>query len=236
MPRNAPVVLLTRPRTQAEEFRQLLGGGCEVVISPIIEIQAVEFNVDPDTYHSLIFASQNAVQMAGRSLDLRGRRAVTVGGRSAKAARDLGMDVMSAGGNADDLVACVIARKPPGRVLFLRGRHSRGDVEKRLKNAGIDTDSAIVYEQVEQPLTQQARVVLGGDRPVIMPVFSPRSAQLLGAEVAKISGCAEIYLIAMSDAVLGAWGGPPSDRVDVADHPNAAAMAKQTLRRIALQT
>lgn len=236
MPPKAPIVLLTRPQTQAEEFRQLLGGGCEVVISPIIEIQPIEFNIDPDAYHSLIFASQNAVQMAGRSLDLHGRRAITVGDRSAKAARDLGMDVISADGNADDLVARVIAQKPPGRVLFLRGRHSRGDVAKRLKNAGIDTDFAIIYEQVEQPLTQQARGILCGDHPVILPVFSPRSAQFLGAEVAKISGCAEIYLIAMSDAVLGAWGGPPAAGVSVAGHPNAAAMAKETLRRIALQS
>lgn len=233
MPNDAPVVLLTRPSVQSTEFRQKLGAEADVVISPIIEIRPVNFSIKKGAYHTFVFASQNAVQAGARSMDLRGLRGVTVGDRSAKVARDLGMDVVSAGGNAQDLIATVISLKPEGKTLFIRGEHTRGDVAEQLNLAGIETDFVIAYGQDEQQLSSEARELLRGDRPVIIPLFSPRSARLLSQQIAKVAKLPPIALIGMSDSVIRAWEAQVPDAIFVAERATGPAMAKETRRRIA---
>ncbi len=226
---DSPIVLLTRPRVQSQEFRDRLGV-CDVVISPILEIRPLPFSVDLDAYELLLFSSKNAVRIAGDSLNLAGKRAVAVGQKSANVATGLGMRAVTAGGDADALVATVNTMRPKGKVLFLRGKHSRGDVAQRLKCHGIETDSIVIYDQEAQELTQQARAVLSGERPVVIPLFSPRSAALVAKEVNSCGAVARLILIGMSDAVLQAWDGPSPDTEICAAKPTAEEMARETLR------
>ena len=224
----APVILVTRPLVQAEEFRRILGQGVRVVISPIIEIRYLDFPVQTGAYKTLIFASRNAVNAAARCMDLRGLNAIAVGDRTALAATAQGMISVSAGGNSDDLVASAIAACPANKVLFVRGRHSCGKVADRLQSAGIETDVVIAYDQVQRRLSAEALELLDGDAPVIIPLFSPRSAALVSSKVKESR--APLALVGMSKAVLDAWDGAKPAVQAVADQPTAKAIGKETLR------
>ena len=231
MPKTAPIVLLTRPAAPAARFREMLGPDVEVILSPVIEIGPVEFTVDLSAYRTLIFASQHGVQSMNGVAGLEGLQAFAVGEQTAQAASDLGLTIVASDGNADSLVAKIITARPKGKALFVRGVHPRGDIALRLRNAGLEIDSIVAYDQIEQPLSAPARQVLGGARPVVLPLFSPRSAELLARKATACSPTAPLILIAMSAAVLAAWDGPPGKECVSVHAPTAQAMAREILRR-----
>ena len=82
-----------------------------------------------------------------------------------------------------------------------------------------------------RPLTADARAVLAGDAPVLLPVFSPRTAALL-ASAGPFA--APLHLVAMSGAVDAALGGLPCASRTVAARPDARAMAAACLARMNL--
>jgi len=210
----------------------MLGRGAEVILSPVTEIEPVAFKVDLSGYRTLIFASQHAVQSMKGVAGLSGKPAFAVGEHTAMAASELGLAVIASDGNADDLVARIIAERPPGKLLFVRGVHSRGDIENRLNNSSLETDSIVTYDQNEQPLSVRAIELLRGARPVILPLFSPRSAALMARKASECSAAAPLILITMSAAVLAAWDGPAAAYSMSVHEPTAQAMAEEILRRI----
>ena len=125
--------------------------------------------------------------------------------------RVLGADVDGLIGRADEL-------SPP--CLYCRGLHTRGDLAARLETAGIPTDEVVLYDARPLPLTRAADAVLSGSRPVVLPLFSPRSARLLAANPIA----APVRAVAISDAVAEAWNGPGDMRV--AQEPTAEAMVR----------
>ncbi|MEE9388153.1 MAG: uroporphyrinogen-III synthase [Paracoccaceae bacterium] len=232
MPSPNPTVLLTRPNAQAQEFRALLGPEVVVVISPVMQIEHLAIPVNGDAYAVFAFASRNGVIAAAKSIDLAGRRAITVGDKTAEAAAKFGMITTSAGGTSRDLVQVTKDAKPGGKILFIRGEHSQGDVAENLNSAGIDTDSAIAYRQTPQSLSPVAQGLLCGEEPVIVPLFSARSARLLSDEAIKCRACAPLILVAISESVLAAWHGPAPAHVAVANQPTGGAMVKEILAQI----
>ncbi len=228
-----PTALLTRPAAQSAELAAALSG-CSVVISPLIEIVPCDVGVDLDGFDLLLFASQNAV-LAARRFGLAGRRAFAVGPRTAAVAAAQGMEVMVASGNADGLVAAVSGLPGAGRVLFLRGRHSRGDVAGRLARAGIDIREAVIYDQRARPLSREAVALLRGRAPVVLPLFSPRSALLMAQGAQTAGAVAPLVIVALSRAVAAAWNGPRPADVAVAGRPSAEEMVALTRARLRLR-
>jgi len=227
-----PIILLTRPRAQSAEFRKLLGTGLDIVESPVLEIEFLPVKELPKSFSAIIFSSGNGVLAAEKFMSLRGVPAFAVGDRTAAAARHFGMKVVSAGGTADDLIAAVIAASPTGTILFVRGKHSTGSIENSLKNAGIETESIVAYDQIGKPLSKDANNILTRSRPVLLPLFSARSAGLVSQQMQKIDVTAPLMLVAMSDTVLDAWSEPVVFKSIIADKPTAAEMAKEILRQI----
>ena len=232
MSKTAPVVLLTRPAGPAARFRTMLGRDVDVVLSPVTRIEPVAFKVDLSAYGALIFTSQHAVHSMKGVAGLSGKPAFAVGEHTANAASELGLAVVASKGNADDLVARIIAKKFAGTLLFVRGVHTRGDIENRIENSGLETDSVITYDQIEIPLSARAVDILRGARPVVLPLFSPRSAELMARKSSECSATAPLILIAMSAAVLAAWDGPVAAVSGSVHEPTAPAMAEETLRRV----
>lgn len=232
MPKTAPVVLLTRPVAPASRIRQMLGSDVHVILSPVIEIEPVAFSIDLSDYDTLIFASQHAVQSISGLAGLAGKQAFVVGEQTAKAARALGMSVVASLGNADDLVASIIAHRPKGKALFVRGVHSRGDIENCLKSFGLETDSVVTYDQKEQSLSSQAQRIFCGNRAVVLPLFSPRSARLMAQKFRECSGTAPLTVIGLSAAVLAAWGDLASDVAVAVDKPTSQAMVEEILQQV----
>jgi uroporphyrinogen-III synthase len=221
-----PPFLLTRPAAQGDRFADALrarfGSQVRVVASPLLVPQDLSPAL-PEDSAGVIFTSETGVAALGRLRPAKGLPAWCVGDRTAQAARRVGYEARSAAGDAAALVAMILAEAPPGPLLHARGADSRGAVAERLTAAGIPTTEAVVYVQRPAPLTAGARALLGGADPVIVPLFSPRSAALFAAEVAAIPESAPLWVVALSPAVAAAVAPHPA-RQAVAASPDAAAM------------
>lgn len=202
-----PAFLLTRPAVQSERFagqlRQRFGQDIAVTISPLLAPHFLTAALPDGSYDALIFTSETGVA-AFQSLRPHPKampdRCYCVGKRTAKAALSAGLEPVSADGDASDLIT-LIRKQGQARLLHICGAHSRGDVAQRLTNSGIETDVCILYEQIEQPLSPAAIDLLQGERPVLVPLFSPRSAALFYQQISSLTPLAPLTFAALSKAV-----------------------------------
>lgn len=220
-------VLLTRPEAQGDRFaamlRERFGDAIEVVASPLIAPVFHAPDLPEGDHAAVILTSETGVEAATR---LAARQplpklALCVGDRTAHAARAAGFQARSAAGDADALLAMILADPPKGRLLHLHGRETRGDLAARLTAAGLCVDAATVYAQEPRPLTPQARVLLDGDGPVVVPLFSPRTARLFAATGPHR---AALWVAALSPAVAQALGSLAVARMVVSPRPDAASL------------
>jgi len=213
-----PTLLLTRPEAQSKAFLNMCEARADrrlpVVISPLIRIEPVGDVPDLDRFATLVVTSGNGVERLGAALA--GRRVRTVGDRTAERARCFGAEAKALGENAEVFLHC--ANDLAGPLLVVRGVHARGDLAGRLIAKGFEVEEAVIYDQVALPLSGAARGLLTGTSPVVAPVFSPRTAQLLSQNTVL----APLRVLAISEAVAGAWSG--AGQVRVAETPDAQAM------------
>lgn len=198
-----PLLLLTRPQEASQKLvRTLKARGLifEPVISPLI---GIDYCVPlpafaPET--RMIFTSAHGVKayhLAGGAADL---IAYTVGSATDLAARKAGFDTRCAFGAAKDLVKLITAEAPDVPLLHIRGEHARGDIAQTLQMLGFAADEAILYKQPALPITNAAQAILSGSKPVIAPLYSPRTAQILAQHPVK----APLSVAALSEAVAKA--------------------------------
>ncbi|AJE44858.1 uroporphyrinogen-III synthase [Celeribacter indicus] len=228
-------LLITRPaddaRRLATEIRQI-DPELVPVVAPVLEIVPVAFEPPGEDYELTILTSRHAAQAAAEHFpDL---TAWCVGAATAAAGEALGLATWSVDGTVEDLLAALAPRKG-ARVLHLHGAHSRGALTQRLRAAGVRADDCVVYAQEERPWSPQERAEIAhaarmGE--VIVPLYSPRSARLLGRRLRDLGIGETLTLVAISSSCLEAWSGPAPRRALVAAAPNAEAMkaALATLR------
>lgn len=220
VPKPLPTILLTRPQAQSEQFavalrdRELRN---VIVISPSLEILPTGNGKNLDSFEEAIFTSRNALDFVPAAQ----KRAWCVGDKTAEKARTLGWDAVSAGGNVDDLAAAIVAADPAAPLMHFHGEHSRGDLSKRLNQGGIETHSCVVYTQNLLLLSEEAMSLLSGTQPVIVPLFSPRSA---GNFAKQGPYSAPLLGVAMSQAVFQEMQNFDAEQVVVASKPTADAM------------
>ena len=224
---TCPTILLTRPAPASRRFAQRLqdaGVAVPIVTSPLMRIDPLTVSL-PEGLRGVLFTSKNGVAaVEGRDLP-----AWCVGDATAEAAAQAGWRAVSAGGDAEALYRRLLADAPKGPLLHLRGEHARGDLAQRLSAAGVETSETVVYRQVTEPLGPEAWQVLSGDSPVLVPLFSPRSAETFLAEGpfrAPVEG------IAISAAVADILAKAGVARIDVAAEPTADAMFRAILARL----
>lgn len=227
VPKPKPTVLLTRPLAQSKQFAQDLradGFSGEIVISPLLTIKPVEFAVDTSAMAGAIFTSRNAIDFAPEAK----RPAWCVGEKTAEKARDHGWHAISADGDVETLRDEMIKAQPAGKWVHFRGAHSRGNLADKLNEAGINTEEKVVYDQIANPLSEDAKNLLSGEMPVIVPLFSPRSARLF-ADAAPFK--APIWVVAMSDAVARNVKKIKTEHLIVSPKATAKAMLSAVLTR-----
>ena len=221
------ILVLTRPQADSERFLAAVEaefGPVKAVISPVIEV--VPLAAEMPTYDEVILTSANGVAEAARLGVKAGTPAWCVGQRTAKLAREAGLEPISADGNADDLVDLILSQS--ARTLcHIRGVHTRGQVAARLIAQGRVCKEVIAYDQRDIPPTQAALDVLSRTDPIVLPLFSPRSALLIPAVEQ-----APVHVIAMSQAVAAEVADLGADTVTVAESPNFEAMLAATCRRL----
>lgn len=205
----------------------------EICISPLMEIVLDPRLPSLDGIKTLIFTSAHGVAAYLAAKGPTDLPCYTVGDATAHAAHEAGLPAISAGGDAEALIARIITDGATGPMLHLRGAHAAGEVAERLSALGCPVSQAIVYTQNACPLSPQAMAVLQGQRPVILPLFSPRSARLIG----EGPFAAPVYAVAMSQNVADALTLPVAD-CRIADHPDFGSVMTEIggfLRRMPWQ-
>lgn len=219
-PDSAPVVLLIRPQEAAERFAaQIAPIGLRALVSPMLRIVPVAHDAAAlGAATGLVFTSENGVRYAGPG---RGRPAWCVGPRTAKVAAAAGYDAITGPGDAARLIP-LISDLGPG-WLHAHGTHLA---------ATLPVPGVVVYDQQALPLSAPAQALLRGRAPVILPLFSPRSARLAAQALAHLAAkgpLAPLWLLHISEAARKAWEthwpGPPLPAT-VTDTPDAEGMLR----------
>jgi uroporphyrinogen-III synthase len=228
-----PVLILTRPAPQAEAFAAEVAtrwaGAVRIILSPLLQIVPVSITADLTGVKGVIFTSAHGVA-ASLTADLpRGLTAWCVGEKTAQLAAEAGYDAVAGPSDGARLADKIISRRPPGPLVHLHGFHTRGSISEWLTNAGIGCIDVIAYDQIAQSLTDEAFDALHGNAPVILPLFSPRTATILDSQ-SPFS--APVHLIVMSTAVQGAAAAIGVRSLTVAATPDADAMIAATLKRL----
>jgi uroporphyrinogen III methyltransferase/synthase len=158
------LVVVTRPRAQAQAFASLLEeAGATVLLVPTIVIEPpaswepLDRALDRiDDYRWAVFTSVNGVEMTCRRLEergraagvLRGRRLAAIGPATAGALRDLGLEPevvpeeYVAEGLAESLRGLI---RPGERVLLARAADTRDVLVRELEAAGALVDEVPAY-------------------------------------------------------------------------------------------
>jgi uroporphyrinogen-III synthase len=223
---SAPV-LVTRPRAEAEAFAAALtarfGARVRPVVTPLLAPRFLTPTLPGRDYAAVIFTSAQAVEAARHLNHPLPRLAWCVGRKTAEVAEAAGFTARSANGDAEALAEAVLKDPPKGRILYLRGVDTRGNLLDRLDSSGVSTDVGIVYEQEPQELTPEALALLSEPVDLIVPLFSPRTAALFVAALPPDSP-AHLHLAAMSAAVAEPLMTLPHAALAIARTPDAPAM------------
>ncbi len=223
-----PTLIVTRPIAQSENFAASVlsawNGPLNLIISPLIEIVQVPATVSDVS--SVIFTSANGVN-AARNLRLpAGMKAWCVGDKTAQIAKQAGFDPIIGPGDAEGLVARLMSARPTGRIAHIRGAHARGDVSERLNAAGLSCIDVVAYDQQPCALSPQALAALNANKPVIFPLFSPRTGTILNQQGPFV---ASVHVVALSEAVANAVDPALDWDITVASTPDGDAMKIATL-------
>jgi uroporphyrinogen-III synthase len=218
-------ILITRPEPEASRMAAELQARCAavaVVVSPVMQIAYGGTLPDLVGDEVLIFTSRHGVEGFCRLSARRDFACYAVGDATAEAAEAHGMRAISAGGDAEALLARIAAEGVHGPFVHLRGAHVAADVAGALRAAGHVAHDAVVYDQVEAALSAEAQALLQGRGAVILPLMSPRSARIVLAQAAGIT--APLVVAAISRKVADRVPEGVAHRVDIAETPDLPGM------------
>ena len=226
-----PTLLLTRPQKDAQAFAQEVLShqpAAQILISPVLTITPIGTLPDLSAYAAVVFTSRHAVACFVHAPIPKKMTCFAVGEATAQAAKKLGFSVINSAGAAQDLILLVQKTGAAGPLIHPHGQHARGQIATTLTKKGIPCAECVIYDQIETPLSIQARALLTQPQALLVPVFSPRSARLL-QRYGPLPNGSEI--IAISQTVAACFSAQPHIKTTVACHPNRGAMLKAVLRR-----
>lgn len=186
----------------------------DILAAPVLDIVPLPVTALPrgaGDYRGVIFTSENGAAQAARLGLPTDLPAWCVGGQTAKAAQAAGFATHIAGGDADSLVAMMTLAGAGAPLLHIRGAHARGAVAARLTAAGLPTDEVVAYDQAAIPLPPAVAQSLSGPQPVVLALYSPRSAALLRAAL-------PLPQVAVHLAAISAAAAAPFDDWQAAGH------------------
>ena len=190
-------LLLTRPLAGSEAFWQALPGEVRSLVVPIFSplIEIIPTESTPDIEGFVIFSSVNGVENSPLG---NGRIAYCVGEMTTNAAVSAGWNASQVGETANQLVTVLAALPEKTVFTHLSGIHARGNIAQLLSAAGHYTRRIAVYDQLQCRFTSEATEAIASNFPLLVPLFSPRTA-LAFAE--QDNGQAPRHLIALSEDV-----------------------------------
>jgi len=216
-------ILITRPDPAATRFADqvtaCLGDKVATLCAPLMRIEYGGALPDIGGDEVLIFTSLHGVAGFCRLTARRDFTCYAVGDATAEAANRAGLRAISAGGDAGALLARIAADGARGPFLHLRGEYVAANIAAALRDQGHEARQAVVYEQVDASLSDQALALLAGEAPVIVPLMSPRSAQVFFAQAQ--GAVAPILVAAISSNAADAVPPGRAKVVEIAQTPDA---------------
>jgi uroporphyrinogen-III synthase len=177
-------LLVTRPDPQGEQTVSLLRArGHDVTAAPLLRIEMLSPDFGEGQWAAIAVTSTNAIRAIvahGRFAEISTLPVFAVGRRTAQVANDAGFaNVMSADGDADDLIALIAQTLPSGNgLLYLAGEDRASDLAAALAPRDISVQTAEIYRAVaETGLPDKARDKLRAGTIDGVLHFSQRSAQ-----------------------------------------------------------
>ena len=235
-------ILITRPEPGlSETARAVAAMGLEAVPCPLLRIRARRPRLPPATaLHAILLTSGQAVAplaaAAAADTALMRLPLLAVGDATAARARAAGFTrTLSAAGDAAELEALVRATLPPGaRLLLATADRQGGAIARELRRAGYPVHRRVVYgaEPVRRlPVAALAGLRSGGIAACLF--FSAETARNFErlCPVSLHQALGVMRAVAISPAVGAALAGLPWQSVQIAAHPDAAAMLS-LLRRL----
>lgn len=221
-----PCILLTRPQDKSKAFAaEIAECGWTSMIWQLLTIEnRLTHPIVPGADQSLIFTSARAIHALPDPAPT-GAPAICVGPATAAAARARGFSaVTDIGGDADALVQRLTAA-PPRRYLHIRGVHARGDIAKRLTDAGSPTEEAIAYDALASTRPPaEIDTAFQMRKFHAIALFSPRSAAIF-RQCARMDWLVPpLTAFAISDATADPVRDMGFASVIVAKRPDGAAM------------
>jgi len=226
VPQSRPPILITRPQPQASRLARQIRGldwTGRVYVAPVLGPVFYPLRLPDTHFRAVILTSETAV-LAAKRLSGLPKLAFCVGDRTAQAARRAGFSATSAMGDATDLLAAILQSVTVGPLLYLHGREMRGTLVDDLISAGIETFSAVTYAQNPRPLTAASVALIRHAGPVILPIFSPRSAAVLAGEWQAAGAKAAPYVVALSQAVAAAAAPFKPAHITIAARPDGDSL------------
>ena len=218
---------MTRPLGAAERFvaglPDELRARLNPVYSPLIGIEAIAGEIDFADARGIIFTSSNGVAIAACLTRQRNLPCYCVGKATRDAARRAGWRAENTGRDAAGLISSLLRQAPAGPLLHLRGRQARGDVAARLTAQGLPVREQVIYDQPLRELNDLALRAMAMKSPVIVPLFSPRTARQFAN---LVTGQAPLFLAALSSAVAEPLKSLVYNRLVISSQPDAKGMAQ----------
>ena len=221
------ILLLTRPLGGNERFclkiKHLLYS-CEILDNPIQRIDFLPSLSKVNKNSVLIFTSANGLR-AAKKHNLINKKCFVVGANTKKIAVSFGYDVLGFSKDQENLLKLIKSKKPTESMVHIRGKHTVGNLCDALKRNQFSCLDIIGYNQEPLKIKKQNLQKIHSGRPVILPIFSSRSAELLQSNL-DLTG---FNVIAISEAVAKIITGVELGELVISKKPDLNSMQEATL-------
>ena len=221
------ILLLTRPLGGNERFclkiKHLLYS-CEILDNPIQRIDFLPSLSKVNKNSVLIFTSANGLR-AAKKHNLINKKCFVVGANTKKIAVSFGYDVLGFSKDQENLLKLIKSKKPTESMVHIRGKHTVGNLCDALKRNQFSCLDIIGYNQEPLKIKKQNLQKIHSGRPVILPIFSSRSAELLQSNL-DLTG---FNVIAISEAVAKIVTGVELGGLVISKKPDLNSMQEATL-------
>ena len=221
------LLLLTRPLDGNERFcsniKHLLTR-CEILDNPIQKIEFLPAADEVKKKSILIFTSINGLR-AAEKYKLSNKKCFVVGENTKKIATGLGYEVLGFSRNQEQLLKLIKSNKTFECLVHIRGRHTVGNLCGVLNRDAVSCMEIVGYNQEPLEIKKQILQKVQSSRPVICPIFSSRTAELLKSNL-DLTG---FNIVAISEAVKKILEGIELGELVISEQPDLKSMQEATL-------
>lgn len=222
-------ILITRPLQQSRRFAKALdkqfGESLEICISPVLEIKffRVEINLEP--FDGLIFTSESGVKAFTHLNKKTDKKVYCVGAYTSEVARKSGLSVSHTEKDVGDLKTWLIENDSERKLLYLCGQNISNNLEVAFEGSKTTVVSQIIYDQLSRKLSPSAIQFLSGVIPVLIPIFSERSYEILSQQFKSTMSSSRIA-ICLSEAIANKIKDDEFEKVLISAQPDLENLIK----------